>query len=868
MNKKKSIFIIVLLVMLFGGVVAQAQQHIKREQRGVWMSAYVNDWPSGIINERTAPTMKLACQKMLDTLAVNHMNAIYFHVRAMCDAYYDSAYEPWSNLVSGQRGVAPAFDPFAYLIEEGHKRGIEIYAWVNPYRYASKSAGLWGQSELDYVHTHPEWLMQDDYETVLNPGMPEVRQRIVDVCKDIITKYDCDGLVFDDYFYNQDGAPMDLDSVQYNAYRRAGGTMSQGDWRRENVNMMVHDVNQMVKDTKPWVRFGIGPAGVACSNPSVAAQYGVDPSPGSDWQYNQIYSDPMAWISRGDLDFMAPQVYWNTSQTYTGVTQWWGKIGQKFNRHVYISGYAVDRIVEGSNWSLDEYVNQVHIMRDAMKSGVYGMVYFKYSTWRNLSGKINGKTKQLRHYLRENVYTTLSLNPSVAWMQPDQSYGTVTGLERDANVLVWDSIPNVRYVIYAIPATVDMSTFKCQPEYILGVRYSPSFDIPQAYQEGYEFAVTILDRWENEYAPLQVGASATQAPKPVLLSPVGGEIATELNHMEWTCGEDAGPMNYTLRVYRDAELSDMVANVQLDSSRYVIAQVPGLTEGVYYWQVSACGLNQYENTSDVGQFTYGVMRVTSPADNTTGLSLTPTITCTQASAGTQYQLEMSLVSNFASLAYTVTTNEPVFNIPKYVLAGGATYYVRVRARLGDIEVLSSAIKVQTADVIPTVPEYIVPDADNVTLNNRSKVSFEPQEGPQSLRIEISSNPSFPVRTSYRGTIDDGTFATPPLGSITGTGRLTDGNTYYVRGRYAYYTIATGTTLQYTDYSPVRQFEYHVLPEGDVTGDGNVNVTDVTTLVNMILGVVPVDSLAADVDGNGTVNVSDVTALINLILGIS
>ena len=844
-----------------------AQAQVKREQRGVWMSAYVSDWPSGAITERNAPTMKLACQKMLDTLMVNNMNVIYFHVRAMCDAYYDSAYEPWSNLVSGQRGVAPYFDPFAYLIEEGHKRGIEIYAWVNPYRYASKSAGLWGQSELDYVYTHPEWLMQDDYETVLNPGLPEVRQRIVDVCQDIITKYDCDGLVFDDYFYNQDGASMDLDSALYNAYRREGGTMSQGDWRRENVNMMVHDVNEMVKNTKPWVRFGIGPAGVACSSPSVAAQYGVDPSPGSDWQYNQIFSDPMAWISRGTIDFMAPQVYWNTAGTYTGVTQWWGKIGQKFNRHVYISGYCVERMTEGSNWNLDEYVNQVHIMRDAMKSGIYGMVYFKYSTWRNLSGKLDGKTKQLRHYLRENVYTTPSLSPAVAWMQPDQTYGTVSGLERNGNELVWDSIPNVRYVVYAIPDSVDLATFKCQPQYILGVRYSPSFTIPERYASGHELAVTILDRWENEYAPLQVGATPTQAPKPVLVFPTGGEATTELNYLEWTCGEDAGNMSYTLRVFRDAELTDMVANVQLDSARYVIARVPGLEEGTYYWQVSACGLNQYENTSDVGQFTYGVMRITSPDDNATGMSLTPTITCTQASAGTQYQLEMSLVSNFAGLAYTATSNEPVFEIPQYRLAGGATYYVRVRARLGEAEVLSPAIKVQTADVIPTVPEYIVPGENDSILTNRSKVSFEPQEGPQSLRIEISSSPSFPVRTSYRGTIDDGTFATPRLGDITGTGRLTDGGTYYVRGRFAYYTIGTGGTLQYTDYSPVRQFVYKVLLTGDVDNNDRVNVSDVTALINMILGVISKDEERADINGDGRVNVSDVTALINIILGI-
>ena len=101
--------------------------------------------------------------------------------------------------------------------------------------------------------------------------------------------------------------------------------MNQGDWRRENVNQMVKDVNDMVKATKPWVRFGIGPAGVACTSQAVADQYGVEPCPvGSDWQYSQIYSDPMAWLTRGTIDFLAPQVYWKTTGTFTGVTTWWG----------------------------------------------------------------------------------------------------------------------------------------------------------------------------------------------------------------------------------------------------------------------------------------------------------------------------------------------------------------------------------------------------------------------------------------------------------------------------------------------------------------------------------------------------------------
>ena len=156
---KRSIIIIALLVAFVTSFAISATDvPPKREQRGMWITSYLNDWPSGAITASNTPIMQNACRKMLDTLRVNHINAIYYHVRAMCDAMYNSAYEPWSSYVSGTRGVAPAFDPFGYLIEEAHKRGIEVYAWVNPYRYGHGD-NMWGQSELDYIYTHPEWLL-------------------------------------------------------------------------------------------------------------------------------------------------------------------------------------------------------------------------------------------------------------------------------------------------------------------------------------------------------------------------------------------------------------------------------------------------------------------------------------------------------------------------------------------------------------------------------------------------------------------------------------------------------------------------------------------------------------------------------------
>lgn len=854
-------FLAVIMLLTAVGVSSQATP--KREARGVWMSAYVSDWPSGAITTSNAATMQRACQRMLDTLAMNNMNVVYFHVRAMCDALYNSAYEPWSSYCSSSRGAEPAFDPLAYIVAEAHKRGIELYAWVNPYRYKPKTVSSWGSDSRNYENSHPEWLLQTAYETVLNPGIPEARQRVVDVCRDIITKYDVDGLVFDDYFYNQDNPSFSLDATQYNEYKNGGGTLSQGDWRRENVNQMVHDVNQMVKQTKPWVRFGISPAGVACSDPTVAASYGVEPSPGSDWQYNQIYSDPMAWISRGTIDFISPQVYWNTAGNYDEVTTWWGMVGQKFNRHVYISGYARESLATG--WDLPEYLTQVNVMRDAMLSGVYGMIYFKYTTWRNFSQTLDGKVTQLRHYLKRYAFPYRALCPAPAWLNPDRSYTVVSNLHMDGDSLRWVGDDNVRYVVYAIPDSVSDGQFVCQAQYLLGVSYSEAFAIDAQHRSGFRYAVTILDRWENEYAPVVMGAAAQQASKPVITAPADGASVSRLSALRWTA---PGATMFTVQFYDDESLSHLVTQAQADTSALALSCIQSLVAGrQYWWRVVARGVNLWDNVSDVSSFVLGDIAITSPADGAVDVSLTPTITWTNVGGGTSYLLEVSTASNMSNVKYSVTTTEASHTVPGFKLAGATTYYVRLTATQGAASEQSSIITMRTVEVIPPAPTVLVPSQSGGVLYGSSRIQVKPEQGIGSLRVEISSSSTFPTRSSYRGTITDGTFSTPQLQSITGVGKQVDGTVYYVRTRFAYNTVATGSVAQYTDYSPVMTYTYRATPVGDVTGDGMVDVADVNVVINVMLGkdVEPDLRLACDVTGDGVVDVADVNAIINAML---
>jgi hypothetical protein len=215
---------------------------------------------------------------------------------------------------------------------------------------------------------------------------------------------------------------------------------------------------------------------------------------------------------------------------------------------------------------------------------------------------------------------------------------------------------------------------------------------------------------------------------------------------------------------------------------------------------------------------------------------------------------------------TVRLTSAQWQVPKYLLAGATTYYARVTATFGGATVATPVSSFTTIEVTPSVPVLVNPAEDGPVLYSYDVVSVEPVEGVASLRVQISSSTTFPARSSYNGTLE-GTFATPRLGTIKGTGRLTDGNTYHVRARYAYRTLATGATTQYTDYCDIRSFVYREAITGDVNGDDEVNIADVNSLIDMILNGINAHVGSADVNGDNEVSIADVNSIISIILGI-
>ena len=482
---------------------------VKIEVRSVWMATvWALDWPS---STSSTTAQKNEMVKYLDVLQKNNFNAVYFQVRTMSDAFYKSSYEPWSSYLTGTRGKDPGWDPLAFVVEECHKRGMECHAWVNPYRFSTGSN--WSTAQDQALKSAGMLLAYTKSDgkttTILNPGLESVRKRIVDVCKEIISNYDVDGLVFDDYFYPE-GIPVTSSAGDYDLWQESGASMTFGDWRRNNVNQMVADVYKMVQQQKPYVRFGISPAGAACTSAAVAAKHGIDRCPvASDWQYDGIFSDPVAWLEAGTIDYISPQLYWKTNHKtnpFGPMTKWWSYVAKHFGRHHYASHSISFLNSSNTTGDWEEIGKQVQFSRDYTENEAPGAVFYSaaYVTGKKQSG--------FGEWLQVNKFRNKALTPAIDWKKSDLEKVQVSALSKRATVLSWAGVDNVRYSVYAVPESVNVETLDSNipAEYLLGVSYKTTYTMPDDKKSGYNYAVCVLDRYGNEYEPVYYGQSGVE----------------------------------------------------------------------------------------------------------------------------------------------------------------------------------------------------------------------------------------------------------------------------------------------------------------------------------------------------------------------
>ena len=818
-----------------------------REHRAIWMSPYLgSNWPTSAITEGTAASHKNILCKALDKLKRQNINVLYYHVRSCCDANYKSSYEPWSDAVSSARGVAPAFDPFEYIIEQAHLRGIEVYGWLNPYRYHHDKGGSWGSADFNYEVSHPEWLINGNSSNrVLNPALEEVKQRIVDVCREVVVNYDVDGIIFDDYFYPQGGTTESSSAPDYAQYTASGTTMKIGDWRRANVNEMLSRVYQMIKKEKPYVCFGVSPAGSA--NPPNVTSYGLPVGPVSDWQYNTIYSDPVAWLNGGFIDFISPQVYWTTSGTFIPLTQWWANTAQHFGRHLYESvNLDGDGLTDLTEDGAEELIQQLLNIREYCDENASGIAYFQYSPFMNYTEKYNSNVNHtFGEIMASTVCQTKALTPLRSWnnsLNPKMT-SNVTLNDR---TLTWDVVEGMRYTVYAVPENLSDAEFYCQKEYLEAICYTNSFTVPNdtiitaekdrngnvLYADtlinnktkGYRWAVAVYDRFGNEYSPLFAGATASTMSAPVTLtSPIGGANAPGLFDLQWT-GEGS---RFVVEIAADAAFTNIIGTAECGEKRVSNSKFPTMSEGVtYYWRVRSSKPNAQEVTSKVESFVYSRMAMTYPTAGATGVKINDTFKWTPAGEGVEYLLEISKAGTFNDSTYVTKVSAASLAIPDTKLSTGTKYSARITAMKDGAKSTSETITFTTEDVTYTAaPVIAYPNVNGITLYSNEAIKVNPWTGLTNVGLEISTTSAF-GRNSKTETLGVGKFESAQLG----TKSLKDGTTYYVRAR-GKFALTTKSSLQNTPYSEVMSFVYNAgTGVEDVTVNDGIYVNSANILV--------------------------------------
>ena len=310
-------FFLFLAVLLFLSI-APGRAGKKREFRGAWIQCV-----NGQFEGMTTQSMQQNLLHQLDELQKDGVNAIIFQVRPECDALYESKLEPWSRFLTGRQGQAPSpyWDPLQWMIDQCHKRGMELHAWINPFR--AKTKGTVDLAPNHVALRHPERVIAYDGQLILNPALKENRDYVCDVVKDIVSRYDVDGLHIDDYFYPYPVAGQPFDDNRF--YQNDTQGLSKGDWRRYNVNLLIKQMAATIHEAKPWVKFGVSPFGIYRNK---AADATVGSNTRGLQNYDDLYADILLWVNNGWVDYCVPQLYWqigHKTADYAELIQWWNR---------------------------------------------------------------------------------------------------------------------------------------------------------------------------------------------------------------------------------------------------------------------------------------------------------------------------------------------------------------------------------------------------------------------------------------------------------------------------------------------------------------------------------------------------------------
>ena len=493
--KHKLFYLLLFVFISFSGF---SQITDKREFRGAW----IHTVGQGQYRNMSTDEMKNYFVQLLDSLQAYNINALIFQVRPMADAFYKSDLEPWSRYLTGEQGLAPQgdFDPMEFLISESHKRNIEFHAWLNPYRVTATEFDILHPSHIFY--RHPEWFVQYGEQLYFDPGIPQSKDFICTVVKDIVTRYDIDAIHMDDYFYPYPISGEQFpDDNSFNKYSAALGFSpnQRDDWRRNNVSMLIAEIKYTILMTKPWVRFGISPFGIYRNKRSTPDGSGSETN--GLQNYDNLYADVKLWVEKSWIDYNIPQIYWeigHTAADYETLIKWWSL--NNYGAHLYI-GQDVARTMKAADLQ-NPNKNQLSRKMELVRTlpAVYGNCFWPgYELIRNNGGVADS--------LKSNYHKYPALIPAYTHMH-EKAPKDVKSLKAEwtpqGYFLHWkrngtpsDPEKAQYYIIYrfANKEKVNLN----DPSKIVKITRETSYQLPyQAGKEKYKYVVTSANRFHNE----------------------------------------------------------------------------------------------------------------------------------------------------------------------------------------------------------------------------------------------------------------------------------------------------------------------------------------------------------------------------------
>ena len=486
------LFLVIALFPMCSALRVASPQHAnapKHEFRGAWIQTA---WQERYMRMSSAE-MRQYISMMVQRLYEAGINVVIFQVRPEGDAFFQSDIEPWSLFMTGQQGQPPddpTFDPLAFIIEETHRRGMELHAWLNPYRAQTNINRQLAPNHL--FHRYPERFFQYGNQLIFDPGVPANRAHIVRVVRDLVARYNIDAIHFDDYFYPFPIAGASIpDDRSFERYAAAQGFLphQRAEWRRNNVNMLIREVSDAITLTKPWVRFGISPFGIYRNR----ASYAGGSNTNGLQNYDDLYADILLWLREGWIDHVIPQLYWEIGHQradYTTLLHWWNE--NSFGRPLYI-GQCIERSINRNELEIKVYqARQLPYVRGNVFWYAYRIVY---------------NTDNVADILRNDLHRYRALLPPYTHLhrgRPDRVRRLTDVRIGDMHLLTWEHNGNPtrpttpqRFVVYRFRDGERVDTNRAQN--IVAVTPDNFFILPRERAGSrYTYVVTPLDAFWNE----------------------------------------------------------------------------------------------------------------------------------------------------------------------------------------------------------------------------------------------------------------------------------------------------------------------------------------------------------------------------------